>query len=59
MKAIILAAGIGSRLGKPHPKPLTELTTGETILERQIRHLSKVVGGDNIIIVVGLSLIHI
>ena len=47
MKAIILAAGIGSRLGKPHPKPLTELTTGETILERQIRHLAKVVGEMN------------
>ncbi len=55
MKAIILAAGIGSRLGKPHPKPLTELTTGETILERQIRYLSDLIGGDNIIIVVGFK----
>jgi len=55
MKAIILAAGIGSRLGKPHPKPLTKLTTGETILARQIRHLSNFIGKDNIIIVVGFK----
>ena len=55
MKAIILAAGIGSRLGKPHPKPLTELTTGETIMQRQISSLSKYIGKDNIIIVVGFK----
>ena len=55
MKAIILAAGIGSRLGKPYPKPLTMLKTGETILERQVQHLSKLVGEDNIIIVVGFK----
>jgi choline kinase len=34
---VILAAGIGSRLGRPHPKCLTVLTTGETILYRQLR----------------------
>ena len=55
MKAIILAAGIGSRLGKPHPKPLTELTTGETIMQRQISALSKYIGKNNIIIVVGFK----
>ena len=55
MKAIILAAGIGSRLGKPHPKPLTELTSGETIMQRQITALSKYIGNDNIIIVVGFK----
>tara|TARA_S200000501_G_scaffold354685_1_gene375615 strand:+ start:1511 stop:2191 length:681 start_codon:yes stop_codon:yes gene_type:complete len=55
MKAIILAAGIGSRLGRPHPKPLTVLSTGETILARQIRYLSKLIGEDNIIIVVGFK----
>ena len=55
MKAIILAAGIGSRLGKPHPKPLTELTTGETIMQRQISSLSKYIGENNIIIVVGFK----
>ena len=55
MKAIILAAGIGSRLGKPYPKPLTELSTGETIMQRQIAALSNYIGSDNIIIVVGFK----
>ena len=41
MKAIILAAGKGTRLGMPHPKCLTTLKTGETILGRQIQALSK------------------
>ena len=41
MKVIILAAGKGTRLGMPHPKCLTKLKTGETILERQIRAISK------------------
>ncbi len=37
--AVILLAGIGSRLGKPHPKALTPLSYGETILARAIRIL--------------------
>ena len=37
MKAIILAAGVGSRLGKPYPKSMNVLPNGETILGRQIR----------------------
>jgi len=55
MKSIILAAGIGSRLGKPNPKALTKLATGETIMQRQVEALSKFVGKDNIIIVVGFK----
>jgi len=55
MKAVILAAGVGSRLGKPHPKPLTVLSTGETIMQRQIAALTKYIGADNIIIVVGFK----
>jgi len=55
MKAIILAAGIGSRLGKPHPKPLTKLTTDETIMSRQVEYLSRIIGLDNIIVVVGFK----
>lgn len=39
MKAIILAAGVGSRLGNSLPKPLTELISGESILEWQIKKL--------------------
>lgn len=39
MKAIILMAGVGSRLGRSLPKCLLELPNGETILGRQIRLL--------------------
>ena len=55
MKAIILAAGMGARLGKPYPKPLTILSTGESILDRQIRLLSKLVSIDDIYIVIGFK----
>lgn len=53
MKAIILAAGIGSRLGNSSPKPLTKLKNDETILNRQVMYLSDYIGEDNIIVVVG------
>jgi len=53
MKAIILAAGIGSRLGNSNPKPLTKLKNNETILNRQVMYLSNYIGEDNIIVVVG------
>lgn len=39
MKAVILAAGVGSRLGRPFPKSLTALPGGEAIMGRQIRIL--------------------
>lgn len=39
--AVTLVAGLGSRLGRPHPKCLTPLRDGETILARQIRLLRK------------------
>lgn len=38
-RAIILLAGMGSRLARPHPKSLTPLGNGETILSRQLRIL--------------------
>ena len=53
MKAIILAAGIGSRLGNSNPKPLTKLNNGESILERQVAYLSEYLGVTNIIAIVG------
>ena len=53
MKAIILAAGIGSRLGNSNPKPLTKLKNGETILGRQVAYLSEYLGMNNIIAIVG------
>jgi len=36
-RVIILLAGMGSRLGRPHPKSLTPLGNGESILSRQLR----------------------
>lgn len=55
MKIVILAAGIGSRLGNPFPKPLTPLNSGETIMERQISALSKYFDVHDISIVVGFK----
>jgi len=52
MKAIILAAGFGSRLGSTQPKGLTKLPDGESILGRQIRIL-KSAGLKDITVVVG------
>ncbi len=40
MKALILNSGLGSRMGKltaEHPKCMTEISDGETILSRQLR----------------------
>ncbi len=42
MHAVILAAGVGTRLGRPFPKSLSILPTGEKILGRQIRLLREV-----------------
>ena len=53
MKAIILAAGQGIRLGTNFPKPLCKITKGKTILDFQVEKLSKKIGFDNILITVG------
>lgn len=54
---VILAAGMGTRLGKSHPKGLTVLENGETILGRQIRNIRKAFGSDaSITIVVGYKM---
>jgi len=44
MKALILNSGLGHRMGdltKTHPKCMTEISNGETILSRQLRILSE------------------
>ena len=40
MKIIILAAGIGSRLGNPFPKPLTPLKNGKSIMKMQVENMT-------------------
>jgi choline kinase len=37
--AVILLAGMGSRLGRPHPKSMTQLDDNQTILSRQLSTL--------------------
>jgi L-glutamine-phosphate cytidylyltransferase len=55
MIAVILAAGVGSRLGRPFPKSLSMLPTGERILGRQIRLLREA-GVRHIIVVCGFKM---
>ena len=54
MRAVILAAGIGSRLGNPFPKSLSMIPGRERILGRQIRILRKF-GVREIFVVVGFK----
>lgn len=54
---IILAAGLGTRLQRPHPKPLTPLADGRSILRRQLDQFSAAFGdGLRTYIVVGFKL---
>lgn len=55
MKIVILAAGIGSRLGNPFPKPLTTLDDGKSIMERQIDNITQYFDINDIFIVVGFK----
>ncbi|QSB15255.1 phosphocholine cytidylyltransferase family protein [Natronosporangium hydrolyticum] len=52
---VILAAGVGSRLGRPHPKPLTPLVGGETILGRALRLLTARFSRHSLHLVVGFK----
>lgn len=50
-KAVVLAAGTGSRLGKPHPKPLTPVRD-VPILHRSLHNLASA-GVTRVVLVVG------
>ena len=56
VQAVILAAGMGTRLGRPWPKPLTPLSDGRTIMEQQIDNLRASFDEPRITTVVGFKL---
>ena len=57
---VILAAGMGSRLGRSLPKPLTELADGRTIMQQQFDNIRHAFGNEaHVTIVVGYKLEHI
>jgi len=59
-QVVILAAGMGSRLGRSLPKPLTELSDGRTIMGQQFDNIRFGLGDDaRVSIVVGYKLDHI
>lgn len=55
MKTVILAAGIGSRLGNPFPKPLTPLKNGKSIMQMMIDNIASYFPIDNLLTVVGFK----
>ncbi|MET0716103.1 MAG: phosphocholine cytidylyltransferase family protein [Mycetocola sp.] len=59
-QVVILAAGMGSRLGRSLPKPLTELADGRTIMQQQFDNIHHAFGKNvKVTIVVGYKLDHI
>ena len=56
MQAVILAAGMGTRLGRPWPKPLTPLSDGRTIMQQQMDNLRSAFADVRITTVVGFKL---
>ena len=60
LQTVILAAGMGSRLGRSLPKPLTELSDGRSIMQQQFDNIHQAFGSDvKVTIVVGYKLEHI
>ncbi|MGH8774644.1 MAG: NTP transferase domain-containing protein [Jiangellaceae bacterium] len=54
---VILAAGMGTRLGRPFPKPLTPLRDGRSIMAQQFDNVHTSFAGDaRITVVVGFKL---
>lgn len=54
-KIVILAAGIGSRLGSPFPKPLTTLQDGRSILKNQLDNIAAFFDLNDVTVVVGFK----
>jgi len=59
-QVVILAAGLGSRLGRSLPKALTELNDGRTIMRQQFDNIHEAFGPEaRITVVVGYKFEHI
>jgi choline kinase len=57
IQVVILAAGMGTRLGKPWPKPLTQLSDGRSIMQQQMENVRTVFGDRaRVTVVVGFKL---
>lgn len=57
IQVIILAAGMGTRLGRPHPKPLTVLNTGQSIMAQQFERVRDAFGeAVRVTVVVGFKM---
>jgi CDP-glycerol glycerophosphotransferase len=57
IQVIILAAGMGTRLGRPHPKPLTILNTGQSIMAQQFERVHEAFGeAARVTVVVGFKM---
>ena len=57
LQVVILAAGMGTRLGKPWPKPLTPLADGRSIMQQQLENVEKVFRDEaRVTIVVGFKM---
>jgi choline kinase len=56
-QVVILAAGLGTRLGRPHPKTLTPLRDGKSILRHQLDRIGAAFdGAARVTIVVGFKM---
>jgi choline kinase len=56
VQVVVLAAGMGTRLGRPWPKPLTRLPDGRSILRRQLDGVREVLGSAvDVTVVVGFQ----
>ena len=57
IQVVTLAAGMGTRLGKPWPKPLTQLSDGRSIMQQQMENVQAVFGDKaRVTVVVGFKL---
>ncbi|MCW2638060.1 MAG: UDP-N-acetylglucosamine pyrophosphorylase [Dactylosporangium sp.] len=57
INVVILAAGLGTRLGRPHPKPLTPLADGRSIMRQQLDHVRHTFGEQaHVTLVVGYKM---